>query len=132
MSEANPFIICEASESVPQHHEQAQQATSARVSSELANSSEERRSLEEFTKTVPPNKRLQATRWFLTFPQTNVTKEEALRRLKEHAQLNQLGIKGLMIAQEKHKDNHLHLHIALWLNKKLNTTNRKYFDFVCE
>ena len=120
MSEANPFIISEASESRPQPE------------ASLAKDSSEPVSYSEFTRPVPPNKRLQATRWFLTYPQVTTTKEEVLKRLQEHPQLNQLGIKGLMIAQEKHKDNNLHIRVGLWLNKKLSTRNRNYFDFVCE
>lgn len=118
MSAANPFIICEANESMAQ-------PSTAKDSSEPVSSL-------EFTKPVPPGKRLQAKNWFLTFPQVTTTKEEALKRLQEHPHLNQLGIKGLMIAQEKHKDGNLHLHLGIWLKKQLNTTNRSYFDFVCE
>ena len=124
MSEANPIIISDREESP---HPVRDSSPPARPSDELKNSE-----LAEFTKPVPPNKRLQATRWFLTFPQTEVTKEQASERLRNHPQLNQLGIKGYLIAQEKHKDNNHHLHIALWLNKKLSTRNRNYFDFVCE
>ena len=121
MSEANPSTISEARESRPATADPAP----------ATDLSEPENSL-EFTKPVPPNKRLQATRWFLTFPQVTTTKEEALKKLQEHPHLNQLGIKGLIIAQEKHKDNNLHLHVGLWLNKKLSTRNRNYFDFVCE
>ena len=119
MTEANPITIFEESESVPQA-----QTSTAKDSSEPVNYS-------EFTKTVPPNKRLQATRWFLTYPQVTTTKEEALKKLRDNPQLQKLGIKGILIAQEKHKDNNLHLHVGLWLNKKLSTRNRNYFDFVC-
>ena len=61
-----------------------------------------------------------------------MTKEQALEALTTNPQLMKLGIKGILIAQEKHKDNNSHLHIALWLKKQLNTTNRCYFDFVCK
>ncbi len=35
-----------------------------------------------------------------------------------------------MVSQEHHKDNTLHLHVAVWLNKKLNFSSEKYWDFV--
>ena len=124
MTEANPIIL-DPSESLLEEQ--------AKGSSELANSSDDTRNeVESFTKPIPPEKRLQATRWFLTYPQTTTTKEEASDRLRQHVGLNHLGIKGFLIAQEKHKDNNSHLHIALWLNKKLSTRDRNYFDFVCK
>lgn len=44
--------------------------------------------------------RLTASRLFLTFPQTDTTKEVALQRLQS---CKELEIKGYLIAQEKHK-----------------------------
>ena len=122
MTEANPIILD------PSEPPQEQ----VKDSSPLVSSSDSTRNeVESFTK-KPNEKRLQATRWFLTFPQTTTTKEEASDRLRNHPQLNKLGIKGFLIAQEKHKDNNSHLLIGLWLNKKLNTTDKKFFDFVCK
>lgn len=43
---------------------------------------------------------LNATRLFLTYPQTNTPREVALMRLKEHFKDN---LKGYLIAQEQHK-----------------------------
>ena len=43
-----------------------------------------------------------------------------------------MDIKGFMISQETHKDQHKHLHVALWLDKTLWTTDEKFFDFVCK
>ena len=127
MTETNPIIL---DPSEPLQEEQA------KALSEQANSSEDRtrnESLAKFTEPIPAQqKRLRNKNWFLTFPQTTTTKEEALQALTTNPQLTKLGIKGILIAQEKHKDNNSHLHIALWLNKQLNTTNRGYFDFVCE
>ena len=89
---------------------------------------------EEIVKLPTPtrNQCLQAKNWFLTYPQCATTKEEALRKLQGHPKLTQLGIKGLMIAQEKHQDGNPHLHIALWLQKTLKTRDRRFYDFVCE
>ena len=122
MSEANPVIISDLAESEPI-------PPPAKDLSELVNYCDEE--TKEFTK-KPNARRLQAKNWFLTFPQVTTTKEEALQRLQEHRQLHKLEIKGVLIAQEKHKDNNLHLHVALWLKKQLNTTDRHFFDFVCK
>lgn len=133
MSQANPIIISDLSESAQE--ELNPQVEPAKDSSEQATSSDVRTRNEDlttFTRATPPNKRLQASRWFLTFPQTTTTKEEASQRLQQHPQLRKLGIKGFMIAQETHKDTHLHLHVALWLKKQLSTRDRKFFDFVCK
>lgn len=125
MSEANPVIISDLAESeLPPPAKDLSEPV-------ICLDDETNLRVEEFAKQIPTTKRLQATRWFLTFPQTDTTKEEALQRLKEHQQLKAL-IKGVLIAQEKHKDNHQHLHVALWLNKKLTTRDRHYFDFVCK
>ena len=127
MTEANPIILDPS---------ELQQEELAKDSSEQAISSEDKtrnESLATFTEPIPAQqKRLRNKNWFLTFPQTTTTKEEALQALLNSPQLTKLGIKGILIAQEKHKDNNSHLHIALWLNKQLNTTNRGYFDFVCK
>ena len=74
--------------------------------------------------------RLQSKSWFLTFPQTDTSKEVVLERIKSHKELSKL-LKGVMIAQETHQDGQKHLHIGLWLKKPLRTANRRYFDFAC-
>ena len=125
MTEANPIIL-DPSESLEEP---------AKDSSEPVNSSDAtRNAVASFTKTPKLNRKgqLQAKNWFLTFPQTTTTKEEASEAIKKHPKLQQLGIKGFMISQETHKDQHKHLHIALWLNKTLWTTDKKFFDFVCK
>lgn len=129
MSEANPIIISDREESPPQPQLAKDSSEPVSCSDELKNSD-----LAEITKPPKLNKKgqLQAKNWFLTFPQTEVTKEQASERLKNHPKLKQIGIKGFLIAQEKHKDNNHHLHIGLWLNKQLKTANKKFFDFVCE
>ena len=127
MTEANPIIL---------DQNELQQEELPKDSSEQANSLEDRtrnECLATFTEPIPAQqKRLRNKNWFLTFPQTTTTKEEASTQLQNHLKLNQLGIKGFLIAQEKHKDNHTHLHIALWLNKTLKTSDKKFFDFVCK
>ena len=128
MTEADPIIL-DRNESL---QEEQPRALSERANSSDAETRNE--AIASFTKppTLTKNKCLQAKNWFLTFPQTTTTKEEASTLLQNHLKLKQLGIKGFLIAQEKHKDNHTHLHIALWLNKTLKTTDKKFFDFVCK
>ena len=55
--------------------------------------------LDSFTK-QPKALRLQATRFFLTFPKNDTTKEVAMERLKEMFKDN---LKGALICQEKHQ-----------------------------
>ena len=132
MSEANPIIISDLEESEPVVHP----PQPAKDSSEPVISSEETTRNEELIDVIQAPKiskknQLQLKNWFLTFPHCATTKEEALEKLCSHPRLQSLGLKGVMIAQEKHKDNDYHLHIALWLQKTLATTDRRFFDFVC-
>ena len=53
----------------------------------------------EFTK-KSKQLRLQATRFFLTFPKNDTTKEVAMERVKEMFKDN---LKGALICQEKHQ-----------------------------
>jgi len=127
MTTNNPIIISDLEEHVQDP---------AKDSSELANSSDAATRNEEiasFTKPVATSKKnqIKAKNWFLTFPQTTTTKEEASERLRTQPYLMKMGIKGYLIAQETHKDNNHHLHIALWMNKQLQITP-KFFDFVCK
>ncbi len=39
-------------------------------------------------------------------------------------------LKWAMVSQEHHKDGTLHLHVAVWMNKRLNFSSEKYWDFV--
>lgn len=64
--------------------------------------------------------------WFLTYPQCEVSKEEALKNLLSAKSIE---VKALMIAQEKHQDGNHHLHVALWLMKRVSVPPN-YFDFV--
>ena len=58
--------------------------------------------LDQFTKVPKPSKKkqLKATRWFLTFPKNDTTKEVAMERVKEMFKDN---LKGALICQEKHQ-----------------------------
>jgi len=85
----------------------------------------------DFLKKPKPQKKtkqFQGQRWFLTYPQNNTPKEIAMERLKERFKDN---LKGVLIAQESHKDGNPHLHVMILLNKKLAFVNPSYFDFVC-
>lgn len=55
--------------------------------------------LDQFSK-KPKSLRLQATRFFLTFPKNDTSKEVAMERVKEMFKEN---LKGALIAQEKHQ-----------------------------
>lgn len=72
--------------------------------------------------------RMEAKNFFLTFPQTDTTREAALTALQEHFSSN---LKGASIAQEKHADGDTHLHILVFLHHKLRTRSPTYFDFIC-
>lgn len=50
---------------------------------------------------VPPKVQLKGKNWFLTFPQTETTKEEALTALRAKYGLE---LRGCLIAQEAHQD----------------------------
>jgi len=94
MTTKNPIIISEEDD------------TSVTASSSLLNSSARINAnliAAEVVSQPKPGKRLNVKNWFLTFPQTNTTKEQALAKLRNHPKLNQLGIKGIMIAQEYHQ-----------------------------
>lgn len=69
--------------------------------------------------------RINAKRFFLTFPQTETTPEEALGRLLERED-----VEWVVVAQEEHKEEGLHLHIAVEFSKKRNVTRQDYFDYV--
>lgn len=64
---------------------------------------------------------------FLTYPQNDTSKEDALDRLKEHFKEN---LNCAIVAQEQHQDGHNHLHIYLKLNKRFKTTKNTYFNFI--
>ena len=70
--------------------------------------------------------RLQAKNFILTFPQCSVSKEDALERLTS----SNLPLQGVIVCQEKHADEELHLHIGIFLTERFRTRDPNYFDFV--
>ena len=72
------------------------------------------------------SKQMSGTNWFLTFPRNDTPKELVKERLLSAQRIQ---IKGFMIAQEHHQDGGLHLHIGLWLHKRV-AVPPNYFDFV--
>lgn len=71
--------------------------------------------------------RLQAKNFFLTFPQTTTTKEQALHRISSLSPAP----KAAIVAQEKHADGHLHLHVLLSFEEKLRISDTSRFDSIC-
>lgn len=71
--------------------------------------------------------RLNAQNLFLTFPQCNLTKEQAGINLQSKHQ-----VEWAVIVQETHQDGNPHLHIALRLKKKANFKDPRVFDHVGE
>lgn len=69
-----------------------------------------------------------AMNWFLTFPQCDIPKQSAIENIvaKENLQ-----VKGVIVAQEHHADGSLHLHVGVFLKKRLRTRDQNFWDFVC-
>lgn len=67
-----------------------------------------------------------ATGWFLTFPQCDISPDDVLPRLLQHLP----PVKWCVIAQEHHADGHLHIHIALMLEKRYSPRVWDKFDAV--
>lgn len=68
--------------------------------------------------------RLNARQFFLTFPQTTATKEEAERNLR--ARNNWDRIEWFVIAEEHHQNERKHLHILLRFGREMNPLLRLY------
>jgi len=66
--------------------------------------------------------RLNAKKVFLTYPQCPVPKEEAMLLLKTDK------VSYCLVAQEKHKDDGLHLHVIIIFKKKIDIKRADYFD----
>lgn len=62
--------------------------------------------------------RLSATSLFLTYPQCAVSKEDALRQLKEI-----VPVEKALVAEEAHEDGTPHVHAYLKLSKRINIKN---------
>jgi len=70
--------------------------------------------------------RLEAKKFFLTFPQNTTAKETALENIK----LRLPKYLWVMIAQEVHQDGEKHLHIGIEFCEKLRTRNADFFDCI--
>lgn len=71
--------------------------------------------------------RLQSRKFFLTFPQCAVTKEQAQERLVSRFPDQ---MEWFIIGEEKHADGTPHLHLALCFKEKMQVTKVDYFDFI--
>lgn len=74
--------------------------------------------------------RLQAKNVFLTFPQCSLSKSEAMANIHKLVSLQQLSLRGAIVAQEKHADGSPHLHCALFFEDRLRTRDCHFFDSV--
>lgn len=68
--------------------------------------------------------RITAKKFFLTYPQCNLEKEDLLSFLKTKA-----NIIRYHIGREKHEDGNLHLHAAVEYSRKLNIKDPNSFDY---
>ncbi len=81
------------------------------------------------TKKKSKGYRLSAKRLFLTYPRCTVEKALVCQR----AQLHWRGdLESVVIAQEKHQDGGLHLHVLIILKNALDTTDPHFADFLVE
>jgi len=71
--------------------------------------------------------RLQAKGFFLTFPQWNCAKEVVLENIRAHFADD---LAWAVVARELHQDGNPHLHVLIFLKKKLHVRQSNYFDFV--
>ncbi len=72
------------------------------------------------------NRRVQAKKYFLTFPQCTVGKQLALTRLL----FKYPKAKWIIVAEEKHKDGTPHLHVAFWLSSTVRSSRSDQWDFI--
>lgn len=73
---------------------------------------------------MPRGFRLQARRFFLTFPQCATTKETAI----DNAHSLLPDINWIVVCEEKHQDGSPHLHVALELKEKKHIRDPNFFD----
>lgn len=71
--------------------------------------------------------RINCKRLFITFPQTDMLKEDAAQRIKDNPKTKSC---IFVVAQENHKDGNTHLHVYLENPKNFNFTDPNYFDFI--
>ncbi len=81
-----------------------------------------------------PALRIQAKEFALTFPQTDVVPEEALRRILASVELQAVGIEMCLVVQEAHTIvvESTHLHIWILLGRALRVRNHQFFDFIAD
>lgn len=70
------------------------------------------------------NFRLNARKVFITYPQCDMPKLDALMAL------NTDKVKYILVAQEKHKVEGLHLHVVIQFKKKVDIKRADYFDLI--
>ncbi len=73
-------------------------------------------------------KQIQGKKFFLTFPQCKTSPKRALKRLMTKYP----DLKWAVVAREDHMDGTPHLHLAIYLTKKLRTRNPKHWDFIAK
>ena len=71
--------------------------------------------------------RLSAKRYFLTYPQTEISRKEVRKQLED-----KLPIKEYMIAQEEHKEGGKHIHAVLGLEWRVDIKNEAYLHLEWE
>ncbi len=93
----------------------------------IINNNQSHRNQPEVDPAAPAKKfRAQGVKFFLTFPQCNLSKDLALNRvLFKYPEL-----KWIIVAEEKHLDGSPHLHLVFWLKKKIRYSDPKFWDFV--
>lgn len=67
--------------------------------------------------------RLQGKYWFLTYSQCTLNKDDVLAQI-----LAKTGASKCLVSHELHSSGESHLHAALELSVRLNTTSERYFD----
>lgn len=73
--------------------------------------------------------RLNAIQLFLTYPQCDCPKEEALAQLMTKEKLE---IQKAVVGHELHKEEGEHLHVFIKLSKKINLRTEDYLDLYYE
>lgn len=66
--------------------------------------------------------RLQAKKYFLTFPKCNEQPDIILKKINE---MYKHQVEKMVVAQEKHKDDTLHLHVVIAFKNKVTSTEKK-------
>lgn len=72
--------------------------------------------------------RLKGKRLFLTYPQCAIEPAEALTQLKDKCIQMKRKLGDYIIAQEEHKEEGLHLHCYIEVDKPVDTLNARCYD----